>query len=98
MAVKIDRYTIYQALAQLSDDKLEDVFRFIRFLQFTEQSSYDYEASSYQTLREKLATDYDILAASYAEIADELTDELWLAAENEALQHTEGTTDDHQSG
>lgn len=93
MAIKIDRYTIYQALSELSDDKLKDVFQFIRFLQFTEQSS----SAAQRTLKERLAADYDLLAANYDELADELADETWLPAENEALQHIEGTSDEDSS-
>ncbi len=101
MAVKIDRRMVYYALSQLSDDKLSDVFQFIRFLQFTEQagvSPIHYADSPLsQTLKEKLAADYELLAASYDELADELADEIWLAPENEALQHTEGTTGGNQT-
>ncbi len=102
MAVKIDRRMVYYALSQLSDDKLSDVFQFIRFLQFTEQTDvspihYSNSLSS-QTLKEKLAADYELLAASYDELAGELADETWLTSENEALQYTEGTTGGNQTG
>jgi len=38
-----------------------------------------------QSLKEKLARNYEQLAADYDELATELADEAWLPAENEAL-------------
>jgi len=40
-------------------------------------------------IQERLARDYDELAAMYDELATELADEVWLPLENEALLHTE---------
>ncbi|MBX7234636.1 MAG: hypothetical protein K1X65_09650 [Caldilineales bacterium] len=41
-------------------------------------------------VRDRLAHDYDILASMYAELADELADEVWVPVENAALLQTEG--------
>ncbi|MBM4456456.1 MAG: hypothetical protein FJ011_01620 [Chloroflexi bacterium] len=46
-------------------------------------------AARRRALQQKLAKDYDALAAMYSELADELADEVWLPAENAALLRTE---------
>jgi len=46
-------------------------------------------ADQRRRLQKQLAHDYDALAAMYAELADELADEVWLPAENAALLQTE---------
>ncbi|MBK6429974.1 MAG: hypothetical protein WAW03_21725 [Anaerolineae bacterium] len=40
-------------------------------------------------LPQQLARDYDALAAMYSELSAELSDEVWLPAENAALLQTE---------
>ena len=57
---------------------------------FVEQAVQTYVQSlQHHYLTVQLAQQYNELAASYAEIADELADDLWLSSENEALDRTE---------
>jgi len=67
-------------LQQTHTDLNTFVYRAIR--------AYVTDLRSHQT-EERLARDYDALAAMYDELAVELADEVWLPRENEALLHTE---------
>ncbi len=57
---------------------------------FVREAVRSYIAAGQQRrLQKQLAQDYDDLAAMYAELGDELADEVWLPAENAALLQTE---------
>ena len=75
---------ICERARQLPETSLLELERYIEFLQF--------QAERRHSLQERLARDYDELAASYDELAGELSDEVWLVAENEALYHVEKDT------
>ena len=75
---------ICERARQLPETSLLELERYIEFLQF--------QVERHQSLKERLARDYDELSASYEELAGELSDEVWLLAENEALYRVEKDT------
>ncbi|MBN1138762.1 MAG: hypothetical protein JXM73_19415 [Anaerolineae bacterium] len=75
---------ICEQARQLPETSLLELERYIEFLQF--------QVDRHQSLKERLARDYDKLAASYEELAGELSDEVWMLAENEALYRVEKDT------
>jgi restriction endonuclease Mrr len=98
----LDRNGLHQTIDELPDDILTELAWFVEFLQFkrqrVEQTDTDASARYSQSmpshkLRERLAQDYDDLAAMYDELADELADEVWLPLENEASSRTESLTE-----
>jgi len=57
---------------------------------FVHQAVHAYIAAGRRReLQQQLVRDYDALAAMYAELSAELSDEAWLPAENTALLRTE---------
>jgi len=76
---------ICEQTRRLPETSLLELERYIEFLEFKTERRH--------LLRERLAKDYDELAASYEELAGELSDEVWSPAENEALYHTDQDTD-----
>ena len=61
----------------MPEASLLELARYVEFLHF--------KGPMRQPIQKQLARDYDTLAAIY----DELADEVWLPAENEALLHVE---------
>jgi hypothetical protein len=65
----------------LPEDSLVELAKYIEYLRF--------KAEKPRLLQEQLARDYEELALLYDELAAELTDEVWLPLENEALLRSE---------
>ena len=65
----------------LPEDSLLELAKYVEFLRFKAQRA--------EPLQDRLARDYDELAALYDELAAELADEVWLPLENEALLRIE---------
>jgi hypothetical protein len=102
MSIAVERDALHHAIDELPDDTLIELSKFIEFLQSRRQREgqtgadvqieYSQSLPSHQ-IRERLAQDYDELAAMYDELAGELADEAWLPLENEALARTERLTE-----
>ncbi len=105
LAAQTVKRKVYQQMENLPPEGFEELASFLDFLAFKHRLSETSSAHAHEneqsapygqtgaaavpSLHERVAQDYDALAAMYDELADELADEVWMPAENAALLQTE---------
>jgi hypothetical protein len=85
MSIQGVKQRVLLELEWLSLAQLLEILKFISYLRFRNQNSPIGELS----LEQQLAQDYDDLATIYPELAADISDEIWLPIENEALAQIE---------